>query len=125
MSKNTVTKLLEDAGKVCAAYHGENVKGVEVKNVQADEIWSFYYVNAKNVKDAKAAPVDAGDIWTWTAMDCDSKLMISYTIGDRSGATAREFMFDLASRLATRIQFTTDGHGTYLKAVTDAFSGDV
>ncbi len=125
VSKNTVTKLLEDAGKVCAAYHDENVKGVEAKHVQADEIWSFCYAKAKNVEGAKAAPADAGDIWTWTAMDRDSKLMISYTIGDRSGATAREFMFDLASRVATRIQLTTDGHGAYLKAVTDAFSGDV
>jgi len=125
VSKNTVTKLLEDAGKACAAYHDENVKGVEAKHVQADEIWSFCYAKAKNVEGAKAAPADAGDIWTWTAMDRDSKLMISYTIGDRSGATAREFMFDLASRVATRIQLTTDGHGAYLKAVTDAFSGDV
>ncbi|SDX91808.1 IS1 family transposase [Roseicitreum antarcticum] len=125
VSKNTVTKLLEDAGKACAAYHDENVKGVEAKHVQADEIWSFCYAKAKNVETAKAAPSDAGDIWTWTAMDRDSKLMISYTIGDRSGATAREFMFDLAARVANRIQLTTDGHGAYLKAVTDAFSGDV
>ena len=91
VSKNTVTKLLEDAGKACAQYHDENVKGVEAKHVQADEIWSFCYAKAKNVETAKAAPSDAGDIWTWTAMDRDSKLMISYTIGDRSGATAREF----------------------------------
>lgn len=125
VSKNTVTKLLEDAGKACAAYHDKNVKGVEAKHVQADEIWSFCYAKAKNVEGAKAASENAGDIWTWTAMDHDSKLMISYTIGDRSGATAREFMFDLASRLATRIQLTTNGHGAYLKAVTDAFSGDV
>lgn len=125
VSKNTVTKLLEDAGKACAAYHDANVKGVEAKHVQADEIWAFCYAKERNVKDAKAAPTDAGDIWTWTAMDRDSKLMISYTVGDRSQATAREFMFDLASRLATRIQLTTDGHGGYLKAVTDAFSGDV
>lgn len=125
VSKNTVNKLLEDAGKACAAYHDNSVKGVEAKHVQADEIWSFCYAKAKNVEGAKAAPADAGDIWTWTAMDRDSKLMISYTIGDRSGATAREFMFDLASRVATRIQLTTDGHGAYLKAVTDAFSGDV
>jgi len=124
VSKNTVTKLLEDAGKACAAYHDANVTGVEAKHVQADEIWSFCYAKAKNVEGAKAAPVDAGDIWTWTAMDRDSKLMTSYTIGDRSGATAREFMFDLASRVATRILLTTDGHGAYLKAVTNAFSGD-
>ncbi|MGR3572282.1 IS1 family transposase [Brevirhabdus sp.] len=125
VSKNTVSKLLEDAGKACAKYHDENVKGVGAKHVQADEIWAFCYAKERNVKGAKAAPADAGDIWTWTAMDRDSKLMISYTVGDRSAATAREFMFDLASRLATRVQLTTDGHGGYLKAVTDAFSGDV
>lgn len=125
VSKNTVTKLLEDAGKVCAAYHDANVRGVEASHVQADEIWAFCYAKERNVAGAKAAPSDAGDIWTWTAMDRDSKLMISYTVGDRSAATAREFMFDLAGRLATRIQLTTDGHGGYLKAVTDAFSGDV
>lgn len=125
VSKNTVTKLLEDAGKACAAYHDANVKNVEAKHVQADEIWAFCYAKERNVAGAKAAPSDAGDIWTWTALDRDSKLMISYTVGDRSQATAREFMFDLASRLATRIQLTTDGHGGYLKAVTDAFSGDV
>ena len=125
VSKNTVTKLLEDAGKACAEYHDANVKNVEAKHVQADEIWAFCYAKERNVKDAKAAPADAGDIWTWTALDRDSKLMISYPVGDRSQATAREFIFDLASRLAGRIQLTTDGHGGYLKAVTDAFSGDV
>jgi len=125
VSKNTVTKLLEDAGKACAVYHDANVRGVEATHVQADEIWAFCYAKARNVEGAKAAPSDAGDIWTWTAMDRDSKLMISYTVGDRSSATAREFMFDLAGRLATRIQLTTDGFGAYRKAVTDAFSGDV
>ena len=125
VSKNTVTKLLEGAGKACAAFHDANVKDVEAKHVQADEIWAFCYAKERNVKGAKAAPADAGDIWTWTAMDRDSKLMISYTVGDRSQATAREFMLDLASRVSGRVQLTTDGHGAYLKAVTDAFSGDV
>ena len=125
VSKNTVSKLLEDAGKVCAAYHDEHVKGVEAKHVQADEIWAFCYAKERNVPGAKAAPKEAGDVWTWTAMDRDTKLMISYTIGDRSQGTAREFMFDLASRVAGRIELTTDGHGAYLKAITDAFSGDV
>ena len=124
-SKNTVTKLLEDAGRACAAYHDENVRGVQAKHVQADEIWAFVHAKAKNVPEAKAAPQGAGDIWTWTAMDRDSELMISYTVGDRSQATAREFMSDLAGRLAGRVQLTTDGHAGYLKAVTDAFSGDV
>jgi IS1 family transposase len=125
VSKNTVTKLLEDAGKACAAYHDEHVRGVKASHVQADEIWSFCYAKEHNVEGAKAAPADDADIWTWTATDRDSKLMISYTVGDRSQATAREFMFDLAGRLANRIQLTTDGYGAYLKAVTDAFSGGV
>ncbi|TYB89027.1 IS1 family transposase [Oceaniovalibus sp. ACAM 378] len=125
VSKNTVTKLLEDAGRACAVYLDEKVKGVESKHVQADEIWSFCYAKAKNIEGAKAAPANAGDIWTWAAMDRDSKLMISYTIGDRSGATKREIMFHSASRVATRIQLTTDSHCAYLEAVTGAFSGDV
>lgn len=125
VSKNTVTKLLEDAGRACAAYHDEHVRGVQAKHVQADEIWAFVHAKAKNVPTAKAAPEGAGDIWTWTAMDRDSKLMISYVVGDRSAETAREFMFDLADRLAGRVQLTTDGFGAYRKAVTDAFSGDV
>lgn len=125
VSKNTVVKLLEDAGKVCAEYHDLHVRDVKASHVQADEIWSFCYAKARNVPTAKAAPEDAGDIWTWTAMDRDTKLMISYTVGDRSAATAREFMFDLADRLANRAQLTTDGHAGYLKAVADAFAGDV
>jgi len=88
VSKNAVTKLLEDAGKACAKFHDENIKDVEAKHVQADEIWAFSYAKARNVEGAKAAPEDVGDIWTWTAMDRDSKLMISYTVGDRSQGTA-------------------------------------
>ncbi|MDK3075955.1 IS1 family transposase [Sedimentitalea sp. JM2-8] len=125
VSKNTVNKLLIDAGKVCAAYHAANVRGVVAKHVQADEIWAFCYAKEKNVKAAKAAPAEAGDIWTWTALDPASKLIISYTVGDRSQRTAREFMFDLADRIEGRCQLTTDGHGAYLKAVADAFGGDV
>lgn len=125
VSKNTVTKLLEDAGKVCAAYHDEHVREVQAKHVQADEIWAFCYAKEKNVGTAKAAPEEAGDIWTWTALDRDSKMILSYTVGDRSQRTAREFMFDLASRVAGRIHLTTDGHAAYLKAVADAFGGDV
>lgn len=125
VSKNTVAKLLEDAGKACAAYHDEHVRDVRATHVQADEIWAFCYAKEKNVGTAKAAPEDAGDIWTWTALDRDSKMILSYTVGDRSQRTAREFMFDLASRVAGRIHLTTDGHAAYLKAVADAFGGDV
>lgn len=84
VSKNTVNKLLIDAGKACAAYHDEHVRNVAATHVQADEIWAFCYAKEKNVKAAKAAPAEAGDIWTWTALDPASKLMIGYTVGDRS-----------------------------------------
>lgn len=125
VSINTVTKLLEDAGRACAAYHDVTVRNVGSKDVQCDEIWSFCYAKEKNVSMAKAAPDGAGDVWTWTAIDRDSKMILAFEVGDRSAATAREFMFDLADRLSNRVQLTTDGHGAYLKAVGDAFAADI
>ena len=125
VSINTVTKLMIEAGEACATYHDEAVRDVEARKVQCDEIWAFCYAKDKNVARAKAAPRGAGDVWTWTALDSDSKLILSYEIGDRSGATAIEFMDDLRSRLANRVQLTTDGHKAYLEAVEGAFGGDV
>ena len=125
VSINTVTKLLEDAGKACAAYHDVTVRDVKAQQVQCDEIWSFCYSKDKNVATAKSAPVGAGDVWTWTAIDRDSKMILSFEVGDRSGATAIEFMDDLRARLANRVQLTTDGHKAYLEAVEGAFGGDV
>lgn len=125
VSINTVTKLLEDAGRVCAVHHSRTVQNVPSKRVQCDEIWSFNYAKAKNVKTAKAAPAWAGDVWTWTAIDADSKLMVSYMVGDRSAAAASEFMHDVAYRLANRVQLTTDGHAAYLVGVEGAFGMDV
>jgi IS1 family transposase len=125
VSINTVTKLLEDAGKSCAAFHDTTVVNVNAKDVHCDEIWSFCYAKDKNVATAKAAPEGAGDVWTWTAIDRDSKMILAFEVGDRSAETAREFMFNLAGRLANRVQLTTDGHGAYLKAVGDAFAADV
>ena len=125
VSINTVTKLLEDAGRACAAYHDVTVRNVKAAQVQCDEIWSFCYAKDKNVAEAKAAPNGAGDVWTWTAIDRDSKMILAFDVGDRSAETAREFMFDLAGRLANRVQLTTDGYGAYLKAVGDAFAADV
>jgi IS1 family transposase len=125
VSINTVTKLLIDAGEACAAYHDEAVRDVKASRVQCDEIWSFCYAKDKNVAKAKAAPEGAGDVWTWTALDSDSKMILAYEVGDRSGATAIEFMDDLRARLATRVQLTTDGHKAYLEAVEGAFGGDV
>ena len=125
VSINTVTKLLEDAGRACAAYHDENVIGVQARLVQCDEIWSFLYSKEKNVPAAKAAPQGAGDVWTWTALDSETKMILAYEVGDRSGATAIEFMDDLRKRLANRVQITTDGHKAYLEAVEGAFGADV
>lgn len=125
VSINTVTKMLVDAGEACAAYHDETVRNVRAQRVQCDEIWSFCYAKAKNVETAKAAPEGAGDVWTWTALDSDSKMILAYEVGDRSGATALEFMDDLAARLANRVQLTTDGHKAYLEAVEGAFGADV
>ena len=125
VSINTVTKLLVDAGNTCATYHDLTVRNVPSKRVQCDEIWSFCYAKSKNVVKAKAAILGAGDVWTWTALDSDSKLIISYEIGDRSAATALEFIHDLKDRLANRVQLTTDGHRVYLEAVESAFGGAI
>ncbi len=125
VSINTVTKLLEDAGRVCAKHHDANVRGVRAKRVQCDEIWAFCYAKQKNVGIAKAAPEEAGDVWTWTALDADSKLIVSYLIGGRDAGYANEFMQDVAGRLAGRVQLTTDGHKAYLDAVEGAFGADV
>ncbi|PHQ93617.1 MAG: IS1 family transposase [Marinosulfonomonas sp.] len=125
VSINTVTKLLIEAGGACAKYHNNTVRNVKTKRVECDEIWSFVYAKDKNVKTATAAPDGAGDVWTWTALDADSKMILSYEVGDRSGDTAYEFMVDLSSRLANRVQLTTDGHRAYLEAVEGAFGGDI
>ncbi len=125
VSINTVSKLMVEAGQACAAYHDEAVRDVEARKIQCDEIWAFCYAKEKNVMLAKSAPEGAGDVWTWTALDSDSKMILSYEVGDRSGATAIEFMDDLRSRLANRVQLTTDGHKAYLEAAEGAFGGDV
>ena len=125
VSINTVTKLLIEAGEACAKYHNNTVRNVQTTRVECDEIWSFVYAKDKNVQKAKAAPDGSGDVWTWTAIDADSKMILSYEVGDRSGDTAYEFMVDLSSRLANRVQLTTDGHRAYLDAVEGAFGGDI
>lgn len=125
VSINTVTKLLIDAGLVCARFHDENVRNVKAQQIQCDEIWSFCYAKAKNVAKAKAAPERAGDVWTWTALDRDSKMIVSYLVGGRDSEYANAFMQDVADRLANRVQLTTDGHRAYLNAVEGAFGADV
>lgn len=125
VSINTVAKLLADAGEACAAFHDEAVRNVHAKRVQCDEIWSFTHCKQRNVATAKAAPEEAGDIWTWTALEADSKLIVSFLVGGRDAGYARAFMEDVASRLASRVQLTTDGHKAYLDAVDAAFGIDV
>jgi len=124
-SINTVTKMLEDAGNTCLELHDELVTRVAAKNVQCDEIWSFNYAKQKNVARAKAAPDDAGDVWTWTALDADSKLMITFAVGGRNQAMAAALMSDLASRLTGRVHLSTDGLRLYQSAVEGAFGDDV
>ena len=121
VSINTVSKLLVDAGVACAAFHDATVRGVKAKRVQCDEIWSFTYAKEKNVAKAKAAPADAGDTWTWTALDADSKLLVSWHCGGRTAYEANVLMRDVAERLVDRVQLTTDGNKTYLDAVERAF----
>jgi IS1 family transposase len=125
VSINTVSKLLVDAGNACIAIHNDTVQNVEASRIQCDEIWSFCYAKQKNAKVAKAAPEGAGDVWTWTAIDADTKLIVSYLVGGRDAGYAMEFMDDLRSRLANRVQLTTDGHKAYLEAVEGAFGADV
>jgi IS1 family transposase len=124
VGKHTVLRLLEDAGYACAAYHNANVRNLRVGRIQCDEIWSFCYAKERNVpEDMKGT--GAGDIWTWTAIDADSKLILSYLCGGRDADCALNFMDDVASRVTTRIQITTDGHRVYAEAVLGAFGVDV
>jgi IS1 family transposase len=125
VSKNTVAKLLNDAGAALGAYQDAAFRNLRCEKVQVDEIWSFTYAKEKNVAKAKAAPASAGDTWTWTAICADSKLVFSVMVGGRDAEYADAFMHDVAARLANRVQLTTDGHKAYFQAVRDAFKGDV
>ena len=125
VSINTVAKLLVEAGEASLALHDEHVRGVKASRIQCDEIWSFCYAKDKNVARAKAAPDGAGDVWTWTALDSETKLMVAYFVGDRSSESATILMDDLQGRLSNRVQLTTDGYHAYLEAVEEAFGADV
>ena len=125
VSKNTVAKLLEDAGEAFSDYQDRTLRGLTCKRVQVDEIWAFVYAKAKNVGTAKAAPEGAGDCWTWLAIDADTKLIPSFKIGSRDADVAHDFINDLAGRLANRIQLTSDGHKPYLEAVEESFGADI
>jgi len=124
-SKNTVTRLLVELGEVCDAYQDEHLRNLPCKRIQCDEIWSFVYSKAKNVSPEHEGIFGFGDVWTWVAICADTKLVPAWMVGDRSVAAATLFMQDVASRLASRIQLTTDGHSAYLSAVETAFGMDV
>ncbi|MGO9095057.1 MAG: IS1 family transposase [Bryobacteraceae bacterium] len=124
VAKNTVTKLLVEVGAAFSAYQDRVMRNLNCKTVQVDEIWAFVGCKQKNVKVYADTHV-MGDVWTWVALDADTKLVPSYLLGNRDGGTARVFMEDLASRLSNRIQLTSDGHATYLRAVPAAFGEDV
>ena len=123
-SINTVSKLLIEAGKACLEFHDENVRGLKSERIQCDEIWSFCYAKQKNA-DKADMPEFAGDIWTWTSLDADSKLICNWFVGGRDAEYANFFMQDLAERLDNRVQLTTDGHKAYLQAVDGAFGNDI
>lgn len=116
IAKHTVLKLLKDMGCAAASYHNEHVRNLRVRRVQADEIWAFVYGKDKNLT-LEQVQAGAGSVWTWTAIDADTKLIISYTLGDRGADTAHTFMQDVASRIVNRIQLTTDGHRMYADAL--------
>lgn len=126
VSINTVTKLLVDAGIASLRLHNELVQDVPARYVQCDEIWSFCYAKERNVARATSAPEEAGDVWTWTAIDSDTKLIIDWLVSPgRDAGYGIEFLDGVRTRLAGRVQLTTDGHAAYLQAVEGAFGGDV
>lgn len=122
VSKNTVAKLLADAGNACLDYQDKTLRNLPSNRIQADEIWSFVYSKQKNVPEEKRGQFGYGDVWTWTALDADNKLIVCWHVGTRDADAAYAFMMDVASRLANRVQLTTDGHAAYLSAVDAAFS---
>lgn len=124
-AKGTVLKLLVDLGHACEVYQRTALVDLNCRRIQCDEIWSFCYAKAKNVPEEMKEQEGVGDVWTWTALDSDSKLIVSYLVGTRDASCASEFMEDVAGRLAHRVQLTTDGLKAYLNAVDGAFGLDV
>jgi IS1 family transposase len=124
-AKGTVLKLLVDLGGAAERYQDETLRGLKCRRIQCDEIWSFVYAKSKNVPEAHAGEFGFGDVWTWTALDAETKLVPSWAVGRRDAFTANAFIADLADRLAHRVQLTTDGHKVYLEAVEGAFGADV
>ncbi|MEW8613099.1 MAG: IS1 family transposase [Candidatus Thiodiazotropha sp.] len=125
VSRNTVDKLLRDAGTACLKFQDETLRNLTCNRIQCDEIWSFVGMKQKNVPDELKDEFGFGDVYTWTAIDADTKLVPCWHVGTRGAASASEFITDMASRLANRVQLTTDGHRAYLEAVEEAFGIDV
>ena len=125
VSINTVTKLLVDLGFTCAKYQDEVMQNLPCKRIQCDEIWSFCYPKRKNVPVKKQGQSGYGDVWTWVAIDAESKLVPTWFVGDRDAESANEFIKDLAPRLARRVQLTTDGLKVYVEAVDEAFRSNI
>ncbi|MBH0180504.1 MAG: IS1 family transposase [Nitrospira sp.] len=125
VSKPTILKLLSDLGTACAKYQDEKLRNLPSKRVQADEIWSFCFAKDKNLSDELKGKFGFGSVWTWTAICADTKLMISWLVGERSVPYAEKFISDVASRLSHRVQLTTDGHRAYLQAVEKAFGAGI
>jgi IS1 family transposase len=124
IARNTITKLLVDLGEACMRYHDQHVRNVRVRRLQCDEIWAYVGAKQKNASPEKKE-IGWGDIWTWVALDADTKLVVSYLVGGRGAVWAKDFMDDVASRVRGRLQITTDGHKAYLEAVEGAFGMDV
>lgn len=125
VSKDTVMKLWRQIGEACIRYMDGALVNLPCKRVQVDEIWSFVYAKQKNVPPAKQGQFGYGDVWTFTCIDADTKLMPSFLVGSRDAGCATEFMQDIAGRLSNRVQLTSDGHAMYLQAVEDAFGGEI
>lgn len=125
VAKNTVVKLLEDVGAACMVYQDSVMRDLPCKRVQVDEIWSFCYAKQKNVPKDKEGVFGYGDVWTWTALCADTKLVPCWLLGPREASIARQFIDDLAARLTNRVQLTSDGYKPYLKAVEKAFGHKV
>jgi len=123
IARMTIERLLRDLGAACARFHDATVRELRSKRIECDEIWSFVGAKQKNVRPERAG--EWGDIWTWTALDPDSKLIVSWLVGGRDAGTAHAFMTDIAGRLASRVQLTTDGNKLYFEAVEDAFGADI
>lgn len=125
IAKNTITKLLTDIGRACAEYQDRTLRNLPCERIQCDEIWAFCYAKQKNVPVERQGQFGYGDVWTWTAMCADTKLIPSWLVGSRGSRTAFEFINDLAGRLKNRIQLTTDGHRVYLDAIEGAFGSEI